>query len=266
VYTDPAGEIREARGRIVCLCAGAVESARLLLLSRSPRFPDGLANGNGRVGRHLQFHGVTMGQAALPLARKDLPESDLPFLGVSLMDHYFLPEGVSEPAKGGVLRFGIQPTGSVRGEPLGKPNASPLTLYCEIFHDFLPNAHTFVDLDPEVKDSRGLPVARIHLDRPAHHVRAGQWLLERAFELLDDLGAQDFLATDVGGTSSYLVQGTCRAGTDPETSVLNEYCRTHEVPNLYVVDGSFMPTSGGASPTLTLLANAFRVGDHIVGR
>jgi choline dehydrogenase-like flavoprotein len=250
VYFDAEGKTVEVRAKIVAVCCAAVESARLLLLSRSPRFPDGLANSNGRVGRHLQFHAVSMGHGRLPHRER----SDAPFLGVSVLDHYFLPQGVSDIPKGGVLRFGRT------------PDVDPLTLDCEVFHDFLPNADTFVALDPEVKDCRGLPVARIHLHRPDHHVRAGRWLLDRALELMDDLGAQDLLATDVGGTSSYLVQGTCRAGSDPATSVLNGYCQTHEVPNLFVVDGSFMPTSGGAPPTLTLLANAFRTADHIVAR
>lgn len=70
----------------------------------------------------------------------------------------------------------------------------------------------------------------------------------------------------LGGTSAYLVHGTCRAGLDPRTSVLDPWCRAHEVPNLYVVDGSFLPTSGGAPPTLTILANSFRVADHVIGR
>ncbi len=250
VYFDAQGRQVEARAKVVCVCCSAIESARLLLLSRSGKFPDGLANGNGLVGRHLQFHAVSMCHGKLP----DAAASEEPFVGVSVLDHYFLPEGVSSLAKGGVLRFGRI------------PEAESLTLSCEVFHDFLPNARTFVELDPAVRDCRGLPVARIHLDRPEHHVRAGQWLLDRACELLDDLGAVDLTATDVGGTSSYLVQGTCRAGTDRAASVLNRYCQAHEVPNLFVVDGSFMPTSGGAPPTLTLLANSFRTADHIVER
>ena len=109
-------------------------------------------------------------------------------------------------------------------------------------------------------------MARIQLDLPSHHRKAGQWLSDRAFELLNDLGADAMMPTDIGGTSSYLVHGTCRMGTDPERSVLNPYCQTHEVDNLFVVDGSFMPTSGGASPTLTIAANSFRTADHIRSR
>jgi choline dehydrogenase-like flavoprotein len=136
----------------------------------------------------------------------------------------------------------------------------------EVFHDFLPNANTFVELDPDERDRWGLPVARIHLDRPEHHELAGRWVLERAGEILSDLGAPKLVHASVGGIAAYLVQGTCRAGREPETSVLNEYCQAHDMPNLFVVDGSFMPTSGGAAPTLTILANSFRTAEHIVDR
>ena len=285
LYIDASGAEREARARIVCVCCSAIESARLLLLSRSFRFPDGLANGSGLVGRHLQFHGVTMGQASFRIDRHPaLPLGPWhPFLGVSVMDHYFLPPGVSDFPKGGLLRFDMSPAhplaafGRIAGSgppPWGLELKRRLreeiqdrrAVFFEVFHDFLPNNRTFVELDSEVRDKWGLPVARIHLDLPPHHQAAGRWMFQRACEILDDLGAEDFQALSVGGTSSYLVHGTCRAGTDPHTSVLDPWCRTHEVPNLYVVDGSFLPTSGGAAPTLTILANSFRVADHLIDR
>ena len=177
-----------------------------------------------------------------------------PFLGRSVADYYTLPEGASTIAKGGILRFGL---------PHGAPTGDARMIGFEAFHDFLPNESTRVSLDPHVRDRFNLPVARIHLDIPSHHRTAGHWLLDRGMELLVDMGAQELRVTDIGGTSSYLVHGTCRAGTDPDSSVLDRNCRVHGVPNLYVVDGSFMPTSGGAPPTLTIIANSLRVGEHI---
>ncbi len=262
VYLDAEGDEHVVEARVVCVCCSAVESARLLLLSRSARFPRGLANGSGRVGRHLQFHGVTMGRGRLPLDADPgaLLADPHPFVGRSVMDHYFLPDGVSDLAKGGILRFGRLP------QIPENVAAGPDHLYFEGFHDYLPNEETFVDLDSDLRDKWDLPVARIHLGLPGHHRRAGIFLTERAFEIFDDLGASELTPTDIGGTSAYLVQGTCRMGNDPETSVLDADCRAHEVPNLYVVDGSCMPTSGGAPPTLTILANSFRVAARIVER
>ncbi|HYX24983.1 MAG TPA: GMC family oxidoreductase [Thermoanaerobaculia bacterium] len=286
LWLDAAGEEHEVRARVVCVCCSAVESARLLLLSRSPLFPDGLANDHGLVGRHLQFHGVTMGSGlfrrdrhpGLPLAARH------PFLDRSLLDHYFLPPGVGEIDKGGLIRFGLpqaQPMteaqelataggGVLWGEALAaelhRHFVEERRVEVEVFHDFFPNARTFVALDPEVRDKWGLPVARIHLDLPAHQRTAGRWVGQRALEVLADLGADEVGLQIVGGTSSYLVHGTCRAGVDPATSVLDGHCRAHAVPNLFVVDGSFMPTSGGAAPTLTIFAASFRTAGHILGR
>lgn len=239
-YLDAEGREHFAAARVVCVSASAIESARLLLLSN-------LGNEEGHVGRNLQFHAVTMGEASFDA----FPEGDSPFLGRSIGDFYFLPEGVSELAKGGMIRFGLTP---------GRAG-----LYFEVFHDFLPNEHTFVTLDDAVTDRWGLPAARIHLDVPAHHRRAGRFLADRALDLCEDLGACEGITTGVGGTSAYLVHGTCRAGRDPRTSVLDPFCRVHALRNLYVADGSFMPTSGGASTTLTIVANALRTADHILG-
>ena len=280
---DDSGRVRHVRARIVCVCCSAIESARLLLLSRSPRFPDGLANDQGQVGRHLQFHAVSQGSALIPRGRlpKALRDVCHPFLGRSMMDHYFLPEGVSPLAKGGLIRFYMVPPNPVEtaeamalggskmvwGQELAARLRSRyldhVAVGFEIFHDFLPNEETFVDLDPTVRDRWGLPVARIHLGVPRHHQVAGRWLSERAFEILRDLGASQFQSDAVGGTSRYLVHGTCRAGTHPETSVVDAQGRCHGVPNLYVADGAFLPTSGGASPTLTILANSFRIAERL---
>jgi choline dehydrogenase-like flavoprotein len=265
-YLDAEGREQFAAGRVVCVAASAIESARLLLRSRAARFPDGLANQEGQVGRNLQFHAVTMGQALFELDREPagLLREDFPFLGRSIADFYFLPPGVSDLPKGGMIRFGIAP--QVAGPQYLTPTAEQRVLYFEAFHDFVPNEQTFVTLDDAVTDPWGLPVARIHLDLPPHHRRAGRFLADRAFEVYEDLGATEGVTTDVGGTSAYLVHGTCRAGEDPRTSVLDPTCRVHGLRNLYVTDGSFLPTSGGASTTLTIVANALRTADTILQR
>lgn len=286
VWIDADGTEHRERARVVCVCCSAVESARLLLLSRSKRFPDGLGNDRGLVGRHLQFHGTTMGwgrfRAGVLL---DPPRGGRrAWLDRSAADHYLLPDGVAELPKGGLLRFGLAEPRPIE-EALRLATSGDGTLWgaelverlrghferqdtveIEVFHDFLPNAGTYLELDPEIRDRWGLPAARIHLDLPAHHRMAGRWVGERGLEVLADLGAEECGFHVVGGTSSYLVQGTCRAGRDPATSVLDPFSRVHAVPNLYVVDGSFMPTSGGAPPTLTILANSFRTADHLLAR
>ncbi len=139
-------------------------------------------------------------------------------------------------------------------------------IHFEVFHDYVPNAGTYVDLDPSVTDRWGLPVARIHLDPIEHHRLAGRFLVERGLRVLESMGATSLEVVSVGEPTRVHAHGTCRAGFDPDDSVLDPFCQAHEVSNLFVVDGSFMPTSGGAAPTLTILANSFRTADHIVTR
>jgi choline dehydrogenase-like flavoprotein len=93
---------------------------------------------------------------------------------------------------------------------------------------------------------------------------AGRWLVERGLEAFTEMGADEVQSEEIGEVAPYLVHGTCRAGRNPAHSVLDKYCEAHEVPNLFVVDGSFMPTSAGAPPTLTILANSLRTADHIL--
>jgi choline dehydrogenase-like flavoprotein len=284
IYFDEHGAEHAVRATIVVVACSAVESARLLLLSASARFPTGLANGSGLVGRNLQFHGFSNGRGQFVYANHaDKPLRDRnPFIECSIADHYFLPDGVSDLPKGGLIRFGFPAAspiaaalraaedghdllwGSRLEQRLREYFCEYLTVDFEVFHDFLPNERTFVTLDPDVRDKWGLPSARIHLDIPQHHRTAGRWLVARGLEVFTAMGADAVHAEEIGETAPYLVTGTCRAGVDPSRSVLDGHCRAHEVPRLFVVDGSFMPTSGGAPPTLTILANSLRTADHIL--
>ncbi|MFN7964003.1 MAG: GMC family oxidoreductase [Thermoanaerobaculia bacterium] len=284
VYLDDAGQEHEVLARLVCVCCSAVESARLLLLSACSRFPDGLANNSGQVGKNLQFHGTSVGITRFRfdgLSRLELRDPQ-PFLGRALMDYYFLPSSAATFPTGGTLLFqnlGWPPLMTAKvlalaGEKTLWGNRLIATLQgyyerartvgFEVHHAFTPNEKTYVDLDPQTQDSWGIPAARIHLAPTADLKPAGGFLVQRGLEILAELGADEVLPPLVGEVAPYLVHGTCRAGQDPETSVLDAHCRSHEVPNLFVVDGSFMPTSGGAPPTLTILANSFRVAAFII--
>ena len=287
VAVDRHGEEREIRAKVVCVAASAVESARLLLLSASPRFPDGLGNDHGLVGRHLQFHAGSTARARFR-PHRPLPEAALfdrnPYLGRSVADDYFLPPGISDLPKGGILRFGMTSPEPINAAlRLAAPGGTALwgddleraledyfldsrEVHFEVFQDFLPNAGTRVELDPEVRDRWGLPVARIHLQEPEHHRLAGQYLVDRGLEILEAMGGDSPTVGGVGVTTRVHAHGTCRFGRDPQLSVLDAHCRVHGIANLYVTDGSFMPTSGGAAPTLTILANSLRVGHWLASQ
>ncbi len=282
VYIDSKGKEHRVKAGLVCVSASGIESARLLLLSKSSLFPDGLANGSGMVGKNLQFSIFSSGRGVFPYNGDPVLKNSHPFLGRSMQDHYFLPGGISPLPKGGTIRFGFPHFNPVytglrlshRGFPQlwGKDLKAEMQKYWkdvrtvefEAFSDFLPNPGTRMDLDPKVRDQWGLPVARLRIRSPKHHEKAGQFLQKKGLEMLSAAGATEVYPEAVGGVTGHLVQGTCRAGKDPETSVLNADCRAHEVPNLYVVDGSFMPTSGGAPTTQTIMANGLRTAGRIL--
>jgi choline dehydrogenase-like flavoprotein len=284
IFVDGDGRHHRVEATVVCVCCSAVESARLLLLSKSKYFPDGMGNGSGLVGKFLQFHAGSFARARFRRSRVgQLPLAEWRgFLVRSLMDYHVLPHGISEFRKGGVhifelgkiqaierawrlaLRKGARP---VWGEALKVVLESDWdemgVIGIEVCQDFIPNADTFVTLDSDVVDKWGLPVARIHIREPDHHKKAGAWLLDRGCEILEAMGATEIEREGVGYVNEVLVHGTCRAGTDRGTSVLNGFCQSHDVRNLFVVDGSYMPTSGAAPSTLTIMANSFRVADYI---
>lgn len=288
-YLDEQGNLHEQRAKVVVVSATALESARLLLNSKSSLFPDGLANSSGQVGKNLIFS--TFASIEADFSRtgkaKDFPgyDSHLPFLGRSLQD-YYLPKKNTGVPKGGTLLFDLGPkapitrltevaikaAGATETKPLwGKPLKDNLRKYlrdvrkleCEVFGEFSASDGCYLDVDPEVKDKFGLPVARLNVGLLESNVKGARFLAERAADLFREMKAEEVRFGIMGGASWVLQHGTCRFGKDPSTSVLDPNCRAHDVKNLYVVDGSFMPTSGGVPTTLTIMSNALRVAHHI---
>ena len=134
----------------------------------------------------------------------------------------------------------------------------------EIFVDWLPNDHCKVELDDDVKDKWGDPVAKIWLGYHEHDLKVGRYLAEKAEALFKEVGMKNIQSSISGGVSANLQAGGCRFGTDSKTSVLDKNCKSHEVSNLYVTDGSFMPTGGSVTYTFSIYANSFRVADQIL--
>jgi choline dehydrogenase-like flavoprotein len=287
VYIDPDGVTQEQPAKIIVVSASAVESARLLLNSQSGRFPNGLANDNGLVGKNLVFSSFGQSRAIFRVSKqaKELPwlEVTAPFIDRSVQDFYLMPDDSHGFRKGGTLGFmwahpnpiyaavGIAKKGQ-RGI-FGKALKDKLREYrdsrileFEVYGEFLPNPDTYVSVDSNVKDKYGLPVAAITVKRHPIDFKMTEFLVERGEEVLALLKPDKLERVGTAGETTILQGGTCRFGNDPATSVLDKDCRAHSVKNLYVVDGSFMPTSGGVPFTLTIAANAFRVADHLVQR
>ncbi len=133
----------------------------------------------------------------------------------------------------------------------------------EVFADWLPNDNCFVTLDEKVKDKWGDPVAKVRIGYLDHDLKVGRFLAAKAEKVLEQMGATNIKTGISGSPPPNLQAGGCRFGNDPKTSVLDKNCKAHEVENLYVTDGSFMPTGGSVTYTWTIYANSFRVADKI---
>ncbi|MCE9669405.1 GMC family oxidoreductase [Myxococcus stipitatus] len=285
VYVGPDGVTQEQPAKVVIVSCTAVESARLLLNSTSSRFPRGLANGSGLVGRNLTFSSFGEAQATFRLSRQAQQRPWLkdpaPFVNRSIQDFYLMPDARFGFRKGGTLGFmwthpnpihaatGL--AGSGASAVFGKELKDRMRAYrdsrilqFEVYAEFLPTPGTYVTVEPGVKDRYGIPVAAITVERHPQDLVATRFLVDRGEEVLLRLEPDEVKRTNTTGETTILQHGTCRFGDDASASVLDKYCRAHEVPNLYVVDGSFMPTGGSVPSTLTIAANSFRVADHLV--
>ena len=286
-YYDASGAAREQRAKVVVVSATAIESARLLLNSRSGRHPNGLANGSGLVGKNLTFSTLAKVYGAFEtsaLERGLRPHHQVHFLQRSVQDRYHLAEKAGGYDKGGTLNFILPHRNPIyTAERVANRARPPLwgrrlqealerhyedvrELEAEVFGDFLPTPNTHVSVDDSVRDKWDLPVAKIALDHHPLDVEHSRAVARTGAEVFEAAGAADVRVETVGGTTFVLQHGTCRFGADPAESVLDPFCRAHEVDNLYVVDGSFMPTAGGVPTTLTILANGLRVGAHLAAR
>jgi choline dehydrogenase-like flavoprotein len=274
--TDGEAQARSLRSKVVVLSGGAVETARLLLMSRSRSHPAGLGNAFGNVGRNLQGHlyptayglfeqqiydphgpGVTIATTAYShgndgIIGGGMLADDFIALPVNFW-RSMLPPDIKRwgyPAKD-FMRHAYRRVIAVRGP----------------VHE-IPNPEARVQLDPTVRDRFGLPVARLSGIVHPETLRSARFMYRAAQRWLDASGAVKVWGTEPsprlsGGQHQ---AGTCRMGNDPQTSVTDRWGRVWSHDNLFVCDGSLHPTNGGFNPVLTIMALAFRNADHIISQ
>ena len=279
-FIDDAGHRHQVKAKVVVVAGSAVESARLLLLSRSGGHPHGLGNNKGQVGRNLCFS--TLGLLTAQLRYDDLNEEDqkrlrhpAPFVGRAVQDFYtnggtfhLLWEHPNPIHAAGTLirNQGHLVYGAPLMEQLRDRFLNGRSLEVECFSEWHPNPDCYVSLDDKLTDRWGLPAARINIARDPRDARASQHLVDQARRLLSKLGAKNIQTKEVGGETMVLQHGTCRMGTDPATSVTQPDGHLHEVDNVFVTDGGSLPTSGAVPSTLTIMANSFRIAEKIATR
>ncbi|NHA15938.1 GMC family oxidoreductase [Thioalkalivibrio sp. XN279] len=276
LYYDAAGQEQGQRARVVIVAANGAETPRLLLMSASERFPDGLANGSGLVGRNLMFNAHSATYAWF-----DQPLHDYKSVQCSRIVHDFYD---SDPKRGFYGGGAIDARPFLSASPMlyaltGMPPDTPrwgAGFKRDLAYGFtrsmmlaasttsLAMDRNNITLDPELKDRFGRPAMRVTYNDHPHDLAMATFLQDWAERILDAAGAEKTWRKPVEPeTVGAHLLGTCRMGDDPQRAVVDRYHRSHDVPNLFICDGSSMVTSGRGQPTMTIMALAFRAAHHI---
>ncbi|MDG2336212.1 MAG: GMC family oxidoreductase [Myxococcota bacterium] len=277
IYYDADGNENRADAEIVVLACNGIGTPRLLLNSKSAHFPAGLANRSGLVGKNLMHHpyAYVQGVFADPLDSYKGP------IGCALWSQEFYETDSSRGFHRGYTLQSSRGFGPVTTALMGLGNGrvgwgsehhetfgayfnrvAALSAICED----LPEHHNTVTLDPELVDSDGIPAPKINYTLGENSRRMLRHGAERASDVLREAGARDIIVQSPLPNAGWHQLGTARMGVDSEDSVVNEWGRSHDVKNLFVVDGSIFVTSAGVNPTPTIQALALYIADQIKSR
>jgi len=267
-YLDVNQREYELKAKLVILATHAIETPRLLLLSANSTFPNGLANSSGCVGKYLMSHPTwqVFGTFDEPVnAFKGMQ------MGHVMVQDFHKPDARNDYARGFILL-------SYMMTPITYANLSGSFYgaeFKEFLHDYahtaawwahaesLPDERNTVTLDGEVKDVRGLPVARVAYEWGENDIKLAGAARNKATEMMSASGARK---VRVGLNYGAHAMGTCRMGSDAKSSVVNEFCQSHDIKNLFICDTSVFVTGAGVNPTLTAMAISRRAAEHITSR
>ena len=277
-FLDDAGVEHRVRAEVVILAANGIGTPRILQLSATSRFPEGLANSSGLVGRNLMLHPTCLAAAVYD---EPLDSWSGPY-GQSVHSYEFYEtdtsRGFVRGAKwvampsGGPLHVsllvadddGVGPTGPALTDAV--TSMLGRTLLVGIICEDLADPGNRVDLDPVLVDSSGLPAPRVTYALSENSRRMVDWHLQACATALEASGAHTVMRFPVMPDQPGHLMGTARMGTDPSTSVVDPWCRSHDIPNLLIVDGSVFVTSAGVNPTNTIAALARRAVSALIDR
>jgi choline dehydrogenase-like flavoprotein len=282
------GREYQVRGRVVVLAASACETARLLLNSKSPLFPDGLANSTGNVGKYLTDNTGSDVAGFMPQLMDNVPHNEDGSGGAHLFMPWWLdnsrldfPRGYHIEIWGGRRMPGYGFMGGIQrlaGGGYGRQLKEDYRRYYGSIIGFsgrgemIPNEDSYCEIDPNTVDRWGIPVLRFHFQWSDHEILQVRHMQETFRELIETLGGTPTSAMPsreqgygilAGGRIIHEL-GVTRMGDDPATSVVNANCQAHDVSNLFVTDGGPFVTNGDKNPTWTILALAMRTSEYIV--
>jgi len=268
----------EFRARVIFLCASALESARILLNSKTSRFPTGLANSSGELGRNVMDHVFGAGASGtLPGMENRNTFGNRPN-GVYVPRFRNATENHPDFLRGYGFQGGGGRSSWLRGmRTPGFGAAFKDSLLSELgpwemdfggFGECLPRPDNFVALHPTLKDKWGIPALHVQCTFGPNERAILKDMRVTAAEILEAAGAKDIKTSDDELPPGLCIHemGTARMGRDPRTSVLNGWNQSHDVPNLFVTDGACMTSSGNQNPSITYMALTARACDYVVGR
>lgn len=274
IYYDADGVEQQQKAEVVVMACNGIGTPRLLLNSRSSVFPDGLANSSGLVGKNLMFHpwgavqGIFeerldghMGPQGCCILSKEFYETD-PARDFVRGYNMQITRGsgpVSTALQG--RASGAIPWGAGHHQAFSKifDHTASLGICCED----LPEEHNSVTLDPDLVDSDGIPAPKINYRLSENSRKMLDHGLARGTEVMTAAGAIQIHSTGPIRMAGWHLLGTARMGKDPNNSVVNEWGRSHDVRNLFIVDGSIFVTAAGVNPTSTIQALALYIADSM---
>ena len=270
-------EAKQIRGKVVVMCAQALESTRILLNSSTREYPKGLANSSGLLGHYLMDHVVGGGASATFDDMKALPTANPPHrpTGIYLVRFRNTPATGKHPhfIRGYGFQGDSMPVFNFNAPGIGKDykqavKTGAYSITLGAFGESLASFDNFCEIDPNLRDAWGIPALRISMAHGKNEAAMMRDAGVTAAEMLEATGAKNIRVTtgvEMPGMAIHEV-GTARMGNDPKKSVLNTFCQSHDVSNLLVTDGSGFVSSACQNPTLTMMAITVRACDHLVER
>src|SRR5579863_125745 len=268
-------QVKEVRGRVVILCAQALESVRILFNSATREYASGLANSSGALGHYLMDHVFGVGvsgelpdlHAASPLTGPHRPD------GIYVIRFRNTRRGprAKDFLRGYGYQGGAGPHFNFRAPGFGRTfkdgvRDPVIAVHLGGFGECLARWDNYVEMDQRVVDTYGIPVLRIHARHGENELAMAKDIVASGMEILEAAGARNLGAQPAPAPPGSAIHevGVARMGGDPRTSVLNSFQQTHDIPNLFVMDGSGFPSSACQNPTLTIMALCVRSCDYLV--
>src|SRR6201998_3568114 len=288
-YIDKASRTeKRINARAIVVAASACESARLLLNSKSPAFPNGIANSSGTVGKYLTDSVGSSRFGHFPQLEKMPPHNHDGTGGMHMYMPWWKFDRKNDFPRGYHIEFG------------GGRNLPSVGMFHDLCHrdegygvelkrkarkdygttigfagrgEMIPNADTYCEIDPDVVDEFGIPVLRFHFKWSDYELRQAKDMQETFRQIVEMAGGQYLTKAPIDGPRAFGIDlggkiihevGTARMGAAPKTSVLNGYCQAHDVKNLFVTDGASLVTNPDKNPTLTIMALSWRASDYLL--